>query len=173
MHTNELQPPDDATLSADPAWDGAPGWPRPRTVHLPDRRVGRGPATFVQSDPTDATSAHAGRLQACFSGFRCQVCGAPVLEIDTVGWLVMPGANMGGACCTRCAYLALRACPHLVDAPSGTWTLVAVTEPTQYRWRMRDGRADGHVEAADRTGQPHTLDAFLDHHARWRRSRAG
>lgn len=153
----------------DTDWNGAPGWPRPRLVPPATwNRPGHGPATFVQSDPADPTSAHTARLQHCFTHFACQVCGEGVLEIDAVGWVLTPVANMGGACCTRCMYLALRACPHLADAPSDAWSLHAVTEPRAYGWSLASGGADGHVELVAGAGVAHDHAGFMAHWRAWR-----
>lgn len=152
-------------------WDGAPGWPRPRLVHSLQPGGPALPATYVQSDPTDATSAGPARLQHTYTEFRCQVCGEAVLAVDDVGWVLEPVANMGGACCTRCMYLALRACPHLAESPDA-WRLHAVTDPPAYRWHVVDGATDGHVAVDASRSTAYAYDAFVEHHRTWRRAQA-
>lgn len=151
-------------------WDGEPGWPRPRHV-TPHREGGpRLPATYVQSDPTDATSAEPQRMQEVFLKFRCQVCAEPVLDVDTVGWVLSPIANMGGACCTRCMYLAVHACPHLAGAPLDEWAFWEVTEPRGYTWHVVDGTTDGHIQVDPSRATPRPWVDFIDHYVAWRRA---
>lgn len=163
----------DVVPGADGPWDGEPGWPRPR--HVPPSRPGGPllPATYVQSDPADPTSADPTRMQQVYLEFRCQVCSARVLDIDTVGWVLTPAANMGGACCTRCMYLAFHACPHLADAPDDAWQIWAVTDPRAYSWQVVDGRTDGHVVLVDDAlGSRFDWARFVAHYVEWRRERS-
>lgn len=127
-------------------WDGAAGWPRPRADMGARIAGGLAPSCFVQADPADPLSAETARLQQCYDQLLCQVCGEPALDVDAVGWVLEPAANMGGACCTRCMYLAARVCPHLAGLAEGSHALWTVVEPCDYRWcRAEDGSAKGHV----------------------------
>ena len=153
-------------------WDGEAGWPRPRHVPMGSpRRPRMAPACFVQSDPADPLSAEPSRLQRCFTELLCQVCGEPVLAVDSVGWVLHPAANMGGACCTRCMYLAIRTCPRLSRVPEDEFELWAVTSPSQYRWHVVDGVTLGKVVPALEAGALHDWTAFRAHHRRWRAMR--
>ncbi len=164
--------PDTAAVpGASCPWDGERGWPRPRHVRPVHPGGPSLPATYAQSDPADATSAEPTRLQRVFTEFRCQVCAERVLDVDDVGWVLEPVANMGGACCTRCTYLALHACPHLASSPD-TWTAHAVTEPRAYHWHVVDGAADGHVVVDPSRSTPVSLAAFAEHHRAWRAGQA-
>lgn len=99
----------------------------------------------------------------------CQVCGEAVLEVDEVGWVLDPVANMGGACCTRCMYLAVRACPHLHGVPTDPqWTLWAVDHPRAYTWHRVDGATDGHVVVDPDRATRHDWESFLAHRRAWR-----
>lgn len=154
---------------APPAWDGEPGWPRPRHVAM-SRWGGRGMAAscFVQSDPAEPLSASQPRLRACFELLVCQVCGEPVLSIDVVGWVLSPAANMGGACCTRCMYLAVRTCPHLAGADDGDFEFWAVSEPRHYGWHVIDATTKGHVVPDRSSAQLHTWDEYQDRYRAWK-----
>lgn len=101
------------------------------------------------------------------------MCASPVLDVDVVGWVVEPAGNMGGACCTRCMYLAIHACPRMAaGADQDVWLFWAVDEARAYRWQVRNGTADGHVVVDPARGDPHSRVQFLRHHAEWRRSQA-
>lgn len=157
------------TIDDTHGWDGAPGWPRPRCVSLPGAARHRlAPSCFVQASAADPLSADPVRLQACFDELRCQVCGDPVLDVDVVGWVLRPAANMGGACCTRCTYLAVRVCPHLAEVPAGSHELWAVAVATDYRWRVEQGAATGHIEPDPDGARCHDWSSFVAHHRRWR-----
>ena len=163
-------------MSAELTWDGAAGWPRPRLARVPkpgtSTEMQHAASCFVQSDPADPLSVDPDRLRSVFARLDCQVCGEAVLDIDEAGWVLTPKANMGGACCTRCMYLAVRVCPHLADAPTGSHQFWPVREPLDYDWHIADGQVQGHIlpNAARTTALD--WDAFFSHYRAWKASAA-
>lgn len=150
-------------------WNGEPGWPRPRKVPMTNRGEWMAASCFVQSDPSNPLSAHPERLQDAFTNFLCQVCGMPVPEVDSVGWVLLPKANMGGACCTRCMYLAVRKCPHLEHVPADAYQLWAVTEARQYTWLVENGVTAGKIVPIENSpAQRHTWSKFMAHYKGWK-----
>jgi len=148
-------------------WDGDRGWPRARTVDVAGTSSAR-PSCFVQDIPTDPLSASPERLQESFLEFVCQVCGEQVLDVDTLGWVLHPAANMGGACCTRCMYLAVHTCPHLAGAPHGEFEFWAVTTQQGYQWYVQNGGTDGHIEVLAEHATLHQWNEFRLHYKRWK-----
>jgi hypothetical protein len=156
-------------MSTEMTWDGAAGWPRPRLARVPkDGTTGHAAACFVQSDPADPLSVDPDRLRTVFAQLECQVCGEAVLDIDDAGWVLTPKANMGGACCTRCMYLAVRVCPHLADAPNGSHLFWPVREARDYDWHVADGQVQGHILPNPKRTSPLDWRAFFDRYRSWK-----
>ena len=158
-----------ATSAETTTWSGEPGWPRPRSVPMHDwGRSGPAAACFVQDRADDPLSASSDRTRQCFEQYACQVCGDTVGTVDSVGWVLRPAANMGGACCTRCMYLAVRTCPHLSGAPDGDWEFWAVTSPHDYRWHVKDDVTTGHILPVEARAVQCAWGEFLAHYKWWK-----
>lgn len=141
-------------------YDGNRGWPRPRAL----QRVGPLgaeqllPTQYMNEAPQESLLVEPSRMYECYDRFLCTVCGLPALQVDpNGGWLIARTMttddcatdSVGGAACTRCAYLAQSACPKLKTAvDSGTICFWIASEQSHYTWQEPgedgDESPDGH-----------------------------
>jgi hypothetical protein len=118
------------THPAGEPWDGAPHvWPRPTTRY--EGEAPR-PCQFISAVPDDFFDCDAVRIQICHEEFRCTVCADEISTVrDQTGWL-LGDKIIAGACCTRCAYLSVHACPSLA---SSELAVFKVMSRAGYVWR--------------------------------------
>lgn len=139
-----------AAVNDEREFDGAQGaWPRPLgdvvvgtqqiAGHADEYEYRRLPLQYMQSIEQDATSLAGNRVQHCIKAFLCTCCGCEIAHTpDGLGWLYAETQNAGGATCTRCCWLALNSCPHLMpyreQDPLEAWMWI-VTSADGYRQR--------------------------------------
>lgn len=122
------------------AWDGAPGvWPRP-TTRYPEEPIR--PAQFISSAPDEFLDCDSSRIDLCYEDFLCTVCGDSIKE-SAYGWGWLLGKSIiGGACCTRCAYLSAYACPTLSEIRDEKLPLWRLRSKRGYRWADEKNKAE-------------------------------
>lgn len=121
-------------------WDGAPGvWPRPTTRYDGDPIR---PAQFIASAPDEFLDCDSSRIDLCYENFLCTVCGDPINEsADGWGWL-LGRSIIGGATCTRCAYLSAYACPKLSELRDGQLPVWRLRSKRGYKWADEKNRSE-------------------------------
>jgi hypothetical protein len=117
--------------------------------YSPEGKLWRMPAQFIAATPDQALDCDEQRIDACYDGFLCTVCGGAITTSgDRTGWL-LGRSVIGGACCTRSAWLSLLSCPRLKE--DGRDIPVWRCESKDgYRWDDPDrSKSVGHVVATE------------------------